>query len=1544
MAVITIREQGKTETGFDATLAIEGNNYQITVSDPFKEKEEQELEWYFEDWLRYPILEQVKADKAAASVKQYGQELFKQVFQTNINAYSQYSQLRGDLSQVQIEIESITPEFHAIHWKALQDPDLPRPLSIDSILIRKSVKPAVIEARVREFPTVNLLVVTARPNADEDVGYRTISRPLVEAIRNAKLRVKIELLRPGTYEALARHLESKGSGYYHIVHFDVHGALKSYQDFQKGVEANRYIYAARYGRGKIEQYEGLKAFLALEGENKGEYDLVEASEIANLLTGKGIPVCILNACQSGKQLRSPLTPLNKEVKDDWEDNRETSLGSRLMNAGMQMVVAMSYSVTVTAAEIMMRQIYQHLFDNQDINQAIRLGRRELYCRKGRRAYYNTEIDLEDWLLPVTYCNGQVDFNLREFTPEEEEKYWLSLDSKYEFQQPTYSFVGRDLDILLIEKALLKRNILLLKGMGGTGKTTLLNYLREWWQVTNFAEEIFYFGYDVKAHTLQQIVNEIGKQIYNRFQAMDPTAQWRKLSQKLRTEAYILILDNLESVTGQPLTIQNTLDESAREEIKKFLASLVGGKTKVVLGSRISEQWLQADTFRDNIYQLTGLDAQARTDLAEKILRRVNSSKSLEEIKTDKHFQRLMKLLAGYPLAMEVVLANLKQQSPTEILEQLEKAEIDPGGEDKTNNIIKCIEYSYSNLSESAQKLLLCLSPFRGFIAQNTLKHYADELAKLEPFQDYDLEQLETAVNEAVNWGLLSPISQDLTQLLTIQPVLPYFLNTKLKEIDQETKEALQEGFKNHYQALANYYNSLLESKDSQERKMGIVFVGWEYENLYYALQICLAQQVSVYDIWYCLYKYLELISDPKEQLKLTQIIYDSVNSYSQEKRNSVWENDLFILAGNLANCHLGNKDYQQAKNIYQNALNLIPQLENIEANQKQAYLASTLHQLGILAQELKELTQARAYYQQALDIFIEYGDHHSQASTLHELGIVAQELREFDQARAYYQQALDIKIEYGDRYEQARTLHQLGSVAQEFREFDQARACYQQALDIHLEYGDRHSQASTLHELGLVAQEFREFDQARAYYQQALDIKIEYGDRFSQARTLHQLGSVAQEFRELPQARAYYQQALDIYIEYRDRHSQASTLHELGRVAQELREFDQARAYYQQALDIFIEYGDRYSQASTLHQLGRVAQELREFEQARAYYQQALDIFIEYGDHHSQASTLHQLGSVAQELREFDQARAYYQQALDIKIEYGDRYSQASTLHQLGSVAHELREFDQARAYYQQALDIYIEYRDRFSQASTLHQLGIVAQELRELPQARAYYQQALDIYIEYGDRLSQGRTLHQLGIVAQEFREFDQARAYYQQALDIYIEYRDRFSQASTLHQLGIVAQELRELPQARAYYQQALDINIEYGDRLSQGRTLHQLGIVAQEFREFDQAKACYQQALDINIEYGDRFSQASTYGQLGILAEELSEFGQAKSHYLQALGIFVEFENQHYLGVTISNLASLYEKTQDNSLLTEIAAILNMTEAEVKELFERINEQNQ
>src|SRR5215470_1247026 len=78
--------------------------------------------------------------------------------------------------------------------------------------------------------------------------------------------------------------------------------------------------------------------------------------------------------------------------------------------------------------------------------------------------------------------------------------------------PTYGFVGRDLDILCIEKRLLTRhNILLVRGMGGAGKTTLLRHLAAWWHTTGFVERVFYFGYDDKAWTLQQIMTDIAQQ-------------------------------------------------------------------------------------------------------------------------------------------------------------------------------------------------------------------------------------------------------------------------------------------------------------------------------------------------------------------------------------------------------------------------------------------------------------------------------------------------------------------------------------------------------------------------------------------------------------------------------------------------------------------------------------------------------------------------------------------------------------------------------------------------------------------------------------------------------------------------------------------------------------------------------------------------------------------------------------------------------------------------------------------------------------------------
>lgn len=474
MYTISINERGGETDSPNAAVSINGEGgYPITVRNPFSPQEETRLEWYFERRLRFPFTEQVEAQAAAASVAAYVESLFNQVF-ADRKAYARYREaLQSGVENLRFEIAG-SPEFHQLHWEALKDPDLPQPLTLQAPMIRRTPKTQTLAAAAQTLPTINLPLVVARPDEGRDVGYRTISRPLVEMLRQSELRVQVDFVRPGAYKELVRHLEDAkekhGAGYYHVVHFDAHGLVCRYEELMKAsAQAERLLYHNRFGRRDIEPYEGQRAFIFLEGEKDGQADPVEAGELADLLITHRVPIVVLNACQSGKQ-----------VAGEQVGASEASLGSRLVQSGAQMVLAMGYSVTVIAAELLMQRLYERLFAGSDLPNAIRRARQELYNSKGRRAYFDQTVELEDWILPVVYQNREQKLAVRELTRDEEADYYARKAVSYKSQEPAYGFIGRDLDILRIEKKLLGRNLLLVRGMGGAGKTTLLHHLAAWW--------------------------------------------------------------------------------------------------------------------------------------------------------------------------------------------------------------------------------------------------------------------------------------------------------------------------------------------------------------------------------------------------------------------------------------------------------------------------------------------------------------------------------------------------------------------------------------------------------------------------------------------------------------------------------------------------------------------------------------------------------------------------------------------------------------------------------------------------------------------------------------------------------------------------------------------------------------------------------------------------------------------------------------------------------------------------------------------------------
>jgi tetratricopeptide (TPR) repeat protein len=186
-------------------------------------------------------------------------------------------------------------------------------------------------------------------------------------------------------------------------------------------------------------------------------------------------------------------------------------------------------------------------------------------------------------------------------------------------------------------------------------------------------------------------------------------------------------------------------------------------------------------------------------------------------------------------------------------------------------------------------------------------------------------------------------------------------------------------------------------------------------------------------------------------------VQQRLDQYPEEKRDPEFLIQIMNVLDQLALRYLEAQRYQESRQTYEKVLQVFEEANFITEQQKAPLQASTYHQLGAVAQELREFDEARANYQQAIQIYVEFNDRYSQARTYHNLGMVAEELREFDEARANYQQALQIKVEFNDRYSQASTYHQLGRVAEELREFDEAGTTYLKALVIYVEFNDGHN-------------------------------------------------------------------------------------------------------------------------------------------------------------------------------------------------------------------------------------------------------------------------------------------------------------------------------------------------------------------------------------------------------------------------------------------------------------------------------------------------------
>ena len=175
MTVVRVVENGMNSDGFfDAVISVgDWAEYEITVASPADAAAESELEWYFQEHLRFPFLDIDREQAARDRIVAYGQDLFSQVF--GGAAHYDYRRLRDmAFDGCRLEVNG-SAKFHALHWEALRDPDIPDPLVTRLPVTRRVGRLGSKWDQAAGQPTLNILVVTARPDGLQSIEHELLA-------------------------------------------------------------------------------------------------------------------------------------------------------------------------------------------------------------------------------------------------------------------------------------------------------------------------------------------------------------------------------------------------------------------------------------------------------------------------------------------------------------------------------------------------------------------------------------------------------------------------------------------------------------------------------------------------------------------------------------------------------------------------------------------------------------------------------------------------------------------------------------------------------------------------------------------------------------------------------------------------------------------------------------------------------------------------------------------------------------------------------------------------------------------------------------------------------------------------------------------------------------------------------------------------------------------------------------------------------------------------------------------------------------------------
>ncbi len=1197
MTTLHIRQDAPKDGHYPVRLTLKRHGQpdleaEANIEFALTEQEQEDIRWYLEDYLQNAdVVEAVTVEQVEARMRARGEELYAKVLAANGDTQAIWFSIRNDLADLRVEITAGVAEAASIPWELMRDPKMESPISLRvQAFVRVQSNPNISFVTVppAQDSLIRLLYIACRPSGSQDVELRAVANRLLQDLGQDRARFHIKALRPPTFEQLQKELaDAKAAGRpYHIVHFDGHGV---YADLSKSELADWLgaLSSITLGSGKT----GKHGYLLFEHPGEDGVRPVDGQTLGQLLHDNGVPVLVLNACQSAMHEAAAAPKTAGDVHD--EVRAIGSLAQAVVDQGIPAVLGMRYSVYVVTAAQYIGQLYAALASGRSFGEAATAGRKHLYLNPDRWVGLQPR-PLQDWFVPVAYEAAPIELCPAGHTAalgEQPELDPVQLNRQLLRYVPEEGFVGRDETLLALDRAFDEYRVVLLHAYAGQGKSSTAVEFARWYSVTGgLGVPPLVLLASFETHTdLDDLLNQIGQPLAALLE--NPTVDWTaqndsaerlKIVKRILRAFHILwIWDNVEPVAGFPEGAESQWTADEQNELRDFLKQINldnASHAKILLTSRRDEHsWLGGIPHRIHMPRMRNSDA-ARLALKLGEERKLKPSEITD-------WQPLLDYCAGNPLTLRVLVgqavrAGLRgRQQIADFVEAIRNGEqhIEDADErqGRDKSLGASLDYGFRHAFKDDELLIIALLHlFQGTMDVDVLHLMgkADEHA-LPELKGRSEQHLTGLLDRAKDTGLLTEIGP---AYFTIHPALPWFLRQLFArhydgQAGRSTNRAALRAWVEAVGAMGNYY--FREFEGGNRRVIGLLEL--EEANLLHARRLARRNQWWT-PVIFCmqglrsLYQYQGRTAEWArlvEEIRPDYCTEDDEPTSGREAAYSLVMDYRALLARqherDLAKAAaLQGKvvefERQQADSLL--SLNADAPLDGEQLSRLRS-LAVSVFALGQVLSEQGD-AECVQHYLETISHVRRIGDKPVEAIAEFNLGhayLFLPAIRDLDAAEAAYGRSLDLRNP-DDTLSRSKCIKQIGMVHNErfsearqreeptetlLRHAQAAEACYLEGLRLCPK--DALTDLAPLHnDLGNLYNAFGQLDSAREYYEQSAQYYEKAGNHFFAGQTRFNMALMyawaaeresqpSQQCAGLLRARAYAEAALRDFQQYQGR-------------------------------------------------------------------------------------------------------------------------------------------------------------------------------------------------------------------------------------------------------------------------------------------------------------------------------------------------------------------------------------------------------------------------